>query len=90
MIAKHVLNIHRTAGNAPERDDTDKKVLAASICLPQERAAIGICIQNQAEWVRCLADKTLLPTASGCTHAGGGLSEAVPGVLPLPVGAGAV
>jgi len=33
MIAKHVLNIHRTAGNAPERDDTDKKVPAASICL---------------------------------------------------------
>lgn len=26
MIAKHVLNVHRTAGNQPERDDNDKKV----------------------------------------------------------------
>ena len=30
MIAKHVLNVHRTAGNQPERDDNDKKVRVLS------------------------------------------------------------
>ena len=32
MIAKHVLNIHRTAGNAPEQDDSDKKVRSPPAC----------------------------------------------------------
>ncbi len=45
MIAKHVLNIHRTAGNAPERDDTDKKVPAV-ISLLVQRAAVGLCRED--------------------------------------------
>ena len=49
MIAKHVLNIHRTAGNAPERDDTDKKVLATPDCL-----SLGACCFRDLWGPACL------------------------------------
>ena len=49
MIAKHVLNIHRTAGNAPERDDTDKKVLARPVFIQKRRAVVQGWMDNSTD-----------------------------------------
>jgi hypothetical protein len=48
MIAKHVLNIHRTAGNAPEQDDADKKVLSRPACFPCQTGLISeqLCVAD--------------------------------------------
>ena len=69
MIAKHVLNIHRTAGNAPERDDSDKKVRAMIRARCRHACPASGERQRQPER-KCALDAMLDPSsASCCVHA---------------------